>query len=113
MLRITSEVAVEESALAEFCRRWKIRQLAVFGSARRPDFRADSDIDLLVTFAPEADWGLFDHVTMESELSDLIGRRVDLISRKAVEASSNWIRRQAILTTAEPLFDAEGGHRDA
>jgi predicted nucleotidyltransferase len=78
----------------------------VFGSARRPDFRHDSDIDFLVTFSPEADWSPFDHVTMESELSDLIGRRVDLVSRKVVEASSNWIRRKAVLKGAEPLFDA-------
>jgi predicted nucleotidyltransferase len=106
MLRINSKLAIDEARLADFCRRWKIRQLAVFGSARRPDFRPDSDVDFLVTFSPEADWSLFDHVTMESELSDLIGRGVDLISRKAVEASSNWIRREAILTGAEPLFDA-------
>ena len=106
MLRINSNVAVDEAKLTDFCRRWKISQLAVFGSARRPDFRPDSDVDFLVSFLPEADWSLFDHVTMESELSDLIGRGVDLISRKAVEASSNWIRREAILTGAEPLFDA-------
>ena len=106
MLTINSKLTIDEARLEEFCRRWKIRQLAVFGSARRPDFRPDSDVDLLVTFSPEADWSLFDHVTMESELSDLIGRTVDLISRKAVEASSNWIRREAILKDAEPLFDA-------
>jgi len=106
MLKINSKLAIDEARLADFCCRWKIQELAVFGSARRRDFRPDSDVDLLVTFSPEADWSLFDHVTMESELSDLIGRGVDLISRKAVEASSNWIRREAILTGAEPLFDA-------
>jgi hypothetical protein len=106
MLRINSKLAIDEARMADFCRRWKIRQLAVFGSARRADFTPDSDVDFLVTFSPEADWSLFDHVTMESELSELVGRRVDLISRKAVEASSNWIRREAILKGAEPLFDA-------
>jgi len=106
MLRINSKLSIDEAKLADFCRRWLIRQLAVFGSARRPDFRSDSDVDVLVTFSPQADWSLFDHVTMESELSDLVGRKVDLVSRKAVEASSNWIRREAILTGAEPLFDA-------
>jgi len=106
MLRINSNLAIDEARLADFCRRWKIKQLAVFGSARRPDFRADSDVDLLATFSPEADWSLFEQVTTERELSDLIGRRVDLINRKAVEASSNWIRREAILRGAEPLFDA-------
>lgn len=106
MLRINSKLAVDESRLADFCRRWKIAQLAVFGSARRPDFRPDSDVDFLVTFSPDADWSLFDYVTMERELSDLVGRGVDLINRKAVERSSNWIRREAILKGAEPLFDA-------
>lgn len=105
MLTINSKLAIDEARLVDFCRRWKIRQLAVFGSARRPDFRPNSDVDFLVTFSPDADWSLFDHVTMESELAELIGRKVDLVSRKAVEASSNWIRRDAILNGAEPLFD--------
>ncbi len=106
MLTINSTLVIDEARLADFCGRWKIEKLAVFGSARRPDFRADSDVDLLVSFSPEADWSLFDQVAMERELSDLIGRRVDLIDRKAVETSSNWIRREAILKGAEPLFDA-------
>lgn len=108
MLRINSKLAIEEARLADFCRRWKITQLSVFGSARGADFGPDSDVDFLVTFAADADWSLFDHVTMENELSDLVGRRADLISRKAVEASSNWIRREAILKGAEPLFDLAG-----
>jgi len=91
-------------ALAAFCRRWKIRELALFGSALRDDFRPDSDLDLLVTFAPEADWGLFDHVKMEQELQALLGRTVDLISRRAVERNENWIRRREILGAAQILF---------
>jgi len=73
----------------------------VFGSALRSDFRPDSDLDLLVTFAPEAQWSLLDHAAMQDELTELVGRKVDLVSRRAIERSENWIRRDAILSTAE------------
>lgn len=89
--------------MAAFCRRWKVRELAVFGSALREDFRPESDIDLLVTFESDANWGLLEQTTMESELSALLGRRVDLVSRRAVERSTNWIRRKAILESARTV----------
>jgi len=92
--------------MAAFCRRWKVRELAVFGSALREDFRPESDIDLLVTFEPDANWGLLEQTAMESELATLLGRRVDLVSRRAVEQSSNWIRRKAILESAETVHVA-------
>lgn len=69
----------------------------MFGSALREDFRLDSDLDLPVRFAPEADWSLLDHVEMEEELAGVVGRRVDLVSQRAIERSSNWVRRKAIL----------------
>ena len=92
--------------VAAYCRRWKVRELAVFGSALRGDFRPDSDVDVLVTFEPDANWGLLEQTTMESELAALLGRRVDLVSRRAVERSTNWIRRQAILESAETVHVA-------
>ena len=100
------EILVPRHWLEDFCRTWKIVELSVFGSALRDDFRPDSDLDLLVSFAPDAGWSLLDHVAMEEELSSALKRRVDLISRRAVERSSNWIRRQAILESAEPYFVA-------
>jgi len=99
-----TRLAIDLGEVARYCRRWKITELAVFGSALRADFRADSDIDILATFADGADWSLFDHVQMELDLAEIIGRRVDLVSRRAVERSDNWIRRDAILQSAEPLF---------
>ena len=90
--------------IAEFCHRWRIRELALFGSALREDFRPDSDLDILVTFADDAEWGLFDHVQMQQELQVLLQRSVDLISRRAVERSQNWLLRQEILGTAQMLF---------
>lgn len=97
-------IEIPAEALAEFCRRWKIKELALFGSAMRGDLRSDSDIDILVTFAPDADWSLFDHFHMENELVKLLGREVDLVSRKALEESPNWIRRRSILESAETIY---------
>jgi predicted nucleotidyltransferase len=92
--------------IEDFCRRWKIIELSVFGSILRQDFRPDSDVDLLVRFAPDAHWSLFDHSRMERELATLLGREVDLVSRSAVERSPNWIRREEILRTARTLYAA-------
>ncbi|HEX7183389.1 MAG TPA: nucleotidyltransferase domain-containing protein [Thermoanaerobaculia bacterium] len=92
--------------MEDFCRRWKILELSLFGSALREDFGPDSDVDLLVRFTPDADWSLFDHARMELELVEILGREVDLVTRSAVEQSPNWIRRQKILRTARPLYVA-------
>jgi len=99
-----TEIPIPIEQLEGFCRRWKIAELRMFGSALREDFRPDSDLDLLVRFLPDADWSLLDHVTMEEELSGIVGRKVDLVSQRAIERSSNWIRRKAILESAEPYF---------
>ena len=88
----------------DFCRRWRISELALFGSVLRDDFDPDSDLDILVMFAPEADWSLLDHVRMEQELEGLLGRKIDLLSKRAVAQSHNWIRRQEILNTAEVVY---------
>ena len=93
-----------EKQVADFCRRWRILELALFGSVLRADLNPDSDLDVLVTFAPDAEWGLLDHVQMEQELEALLGRKVDFISRRSVERSHNWIRRQEILSTAEVVY---------
>jgi uncharacterized protein len=87
-----------------FCRRWQITELSVFGSVLRDDFRPDSDVDFLVTFAPEARWSLFDLVKMQEELEGLTGREVDLVEKASIERSHNWIRRREILGTADPIY---------
>jgi predicted nucleotidyltransferase len=92
--------------ISEFCRRWKIIELALFGSVLRGDFRPDSDIDVLVSFAPDARWGLFSLAEMQEELEEAIGRRVDLVSRRGIEASRNSIRREQILSTARSIYVA-------
>jgi uncharacterized protein len=102
----SSRIPISREQLGEFCRRWKVAELALFGSALRSDFTPASDLDLLVTFEPEADWSLLDHVAMEDELATMLGRKVDLVSRRAIERSANWIRRKAILETAESVYVA-------
>jgi predicted nucleotidyltransferase len=81
-----------EKQIAGFFRRWRISEFALFGSVLRDDFD------------PDADWSLLDHIRMEQELSTLLGRRVDLLSRQSVERSHNWIRRQEILDTAKVVY---------
>jgi len=78
--------------------------LALFGSVLRDDFGPGSDLDVLVTFEPEADWSLLDHLRMEQELAALLGRKIDLLTKRAVEQSHNWMRRQEILNTAEVVY---------
>jgi hypothetical protein len=92
--------------IPQFCQRWKISELALFGSALREDFRPDSDVDLLVAFAPGARWGLREWSQMEEELEQIFGRPVDLVSRAAVERSPNYIRRRHILSTLERVYVA-------
>jgi len=99
-----TEIPIPTERLDEFCRRWKIAELRVFGSALREDFRPESDLDLLVRFALDVGFSLMDRVAMEEELSGIVGRKVDLVSQRAIERSSNWIRRKAILESAEPYF---------
>ncbi len=102
----TSAVPLPVVAIQQFCRRWKITELALFGSVLRTDFRPDSDVDVLVSFADSADWGLLAHVEMQQELATLLHRPVDLISKRALERNANWVRRDAILATAQVVVSA-------
>ena len=93
-------------AIREFCRKWKIRELRVFGSILRDDFGPQSDVDFLADFLDEEDRDLSDHFDMEEELAAIIGRPVDLVSRSAVEASRNRFYKKEILSTSEPIHAA-------
>jgi len=100
------DLGISQEKIVEFCRRWKISRLAVFGSSVRGYLRADSDIDLLATFASDADWSMFDHYRMEDELVKLLGREVDLVSKEAIEESENPIFRREILGSAREIYAA-------
>ena len=101
-----ADLGLDEVAIADFCGRWKIEQLAVFGSAVRGGFGPGSDIDLLVTFAGEADWSMFDHYRMENELTELLAREVDLVNVRSLEENPNGIYRKEILETAKVIYAA-------
>jgi predicted nucleotidyltransferase len=97
-------ITLPVSLIADFCRRWKIRDLAVFGSFLREDFGPESDLDFLYTFRDDARWTLSDLDKMEGELAAIVGRDVDLVCRSSVERSRNYIRRRHILHTMEPVY---------
>lgn len=92
--------------IADFCHRWRITELALLGSVLRDDFQPDSGLDFLATFSPDADWGLLDHVRMEQALAAILDRDISLLTRRSVEQSHNWIRRQAILDSAEAIYES-------
>jgi uncharacterized protein len=98
--------AISRDKIAEFCRRWKITELALFGSVLRDDFRPDSDIDVLVSFAPDASWRFYDLVSMKEELETMFGRPIDLVEKRLVEHSENYIRRKHILDHREIIYVA-------
>ncbi len=86
---VTTRLRVDREAVAQFCRRWRVTRLDLFGSVLRDDFGRESDVDVLVTFAPSATRTLADLLRMEDELRALFGRRVDLVMRELVEQSEN------------------------
>jgi uncharacterized protein len=103
-MAVVPRLPVDDARLDEYCRRWRIAKLELFGSMLHEPSRAlDVDVDLLVTFAAGASWGLFEHERMERKLSELLGRKVDLISRRAIESSENVLRRNSILGDAVPV----------
>jgi predicted nucleotidyltransferase len=96
-------ITINREQLAAFCRRWKIKELALFGSVLRENFRPDSDIDVLVTFEPDGGITFDNRVEMLDELAAIFGREVDLVERNAIR---NPFRRHAILTTKEVVYAA-------
>jgi predicted nucleotidyltransferase len=93
-------------AIRIYCKKWRIREFAVFGSILREDFTDKSDIDVLVTFAEDVRYSLFDLVRMNNELESILGREVDLMTRRSVEQSTNPIRRHEILASSKVIYGA-------
>lgn len=88
----------------QFCQQWKITELAVFGSILRDDFKPDSDIDFLVKFDLGITIGIFELYEIEEQLSEIVGRPIDLVFKTSIEKSPNWIRRKNILESAEVIY---------
>ncbi len=96
-------IEIDRERIADFCRRWKITEFSFFGSVLRGDFSRESDVDVLVSFAPDSHWSLFDLMDMEDELAELFGRKVDLVSRNGLR---NPFRRHEILRTRQVMYVA-------
>jgi predicted nucleotidyltransferase len=105
-MKTKAYIHIPYNEIEKFCQKWQVRELSLFGSVLRDDFGPESDIDVLVRFAPEAKHGLFALVRMQEDLKEIFGRNVDLLSRRGVEASRNYIRRKAILDSAETIYAA-------
>lgn len=104
--KIFDRLTISPEQLEEFCQRRHITELALFGSILRDNFHPNSDVDILVTFIPDAKISLLDLVDMQYELEDLLDRKVDLLTKKSVIDSPNWIRRQEILHTSEIIYES-------
>ena len=103
---LVKNIEIPTDKIADFCQRWKITKFAFFGSVLRDDFRPDSDVDILVTFDPDAHRTLFDMVDMQDELEAMFGRKVDLVSKRGIERSRNYLRRKTILNSAQIIYAA-------
>ena len=98
-----AHVDIPYDKIQEFCRQWRIKEFAIFGSTLRDDFRPESDVDVLVTFQGGAPWGLFEIMEMIEELQKIFGRNVDLVEKEALR---NPFRRREILSQCQVVYAA-------
>ncbi|HUT73727.1 MAG TPA: nucleotidyltransferase domain-containing protein [Armatimonadota bacterium] len=96
-------IAVDRGRIEGFCRKWRVKELSIFGSALREDFHPDSDVDVLVELEEDAPWDAFGWVDMIEELEAILGRQVDLVDKAGLR---NPFRRHAILRTREVIHAA-------
>jgi uncharacterized protein len=99
---LAARFPLSRDELRNFCRRWQVRELSIFGSVLRDDFRDDSDIDVLVSFAPAAPWSLWDLVSTRDELVKFLGREVDLVEEEGLPYWSRWFRKRHAPRPASP-----------
>jgi uncharacterized protein len=100
---MSPRVAIDKQKIEAFCRKWKITEFSLFGSVLTDEFRPDSDVDVLVVFAEDAGWSLFDLMDMREELQPIFGREVDLVEKRALR---NPYRKRHILAHHEVLYAA-------
>ena len=96
-----TRLRIPRKKITDFCQRWQVMELSLFGSILRADFNADSDVDVLVTFAPDTQVSLFDFAQMQLELEDIFSREVDLVEKASL---NNPYRRREILQTAKRVY---------
>ena len=101
---MSARIDIPQEEITAFCQRNHIRRMALFGSVLRDDFTPESDVDVLVEFEPDQTPGL-EFVTMQDELSKILGRQVDMYTFKGVESNRNWLLREEILNSAEVQYE--------
>ena len=101
---MSAKIDIPTDDIAAFCRRNHIRRMALFGSVLRDDFTPESDVDVLVEFEPGQTPGL-EFITMQDELSAILGRQVDMHTFRGVESSRNWLLREEIINSAEAVYE--------
>ena len=99
-------ISIPKKKVVDFCERWNITELAFFGSVLRDDFGPESDIDVLVNLRSGTSYRISSILHMEKEMDSILGREVDLVFRSDVERSRNYLRREAILKSAEVFYEA-------
>ena len=97
------QIEIPTEKIESFCHRWKVAEFSLFGSVLRDGFGPESDVDVLIEFAADVDWSLYDWMDMIEELRAIFSRRVDLVSKRGLR---NPFRRHAILTTREIVYAA-------
>lgn len=105
MIDLYKRLNTQPHKLIKICQQWQIVELALFGSILREDFNIHSDIDILVSFAEQAKITFFDLDTIEYQFSLLFNRPVDIITKRAIKKSHNWIRQQNILGNAQIIYE--------
>lgn len=97
------QVDMPVATIADFCRRWKVKEFSIFGSILREDFGPQSDVDVLLNFFEDVPWGLFELVEMKDELKTIFGREVDIVEQEGLR---NPFRRHEILRTRRVIYAA-------
>ena len=105
---MNARIKIPTEEVAKFCQRNHILRLALFGSVLRDDFTPESDVDVLVEFAPLARVGFFALARIETELGEVLGRKAHLLTFRSVESNPNWLLRKEILNSTETIFEQAG-----
>ncbi len=108
-LELGSSANESKQQVAEFCSRWDIAELFVFGSVLRDDFHPDSDIDFLYERDPNTKYSFSTLFDMEDELEKIFGRKAHLVSREPIEDGQNHIRKKLIFESMQVIYDAGNG----
>ncbi len=105
---MAQDLRLDRTAIAQFCQRWQIVELAFFGAVLQGDVAPDSHVDVLVTFAPDGECSLSERQRMINDLSDVLGRTAEIVNRQGLDRNANHTRRRDILATAQTFYVAGG-----